>query len=387
MSFKPLFSRSLSADPTRLHLAAHSHHLWPDASFDGHMQAWQDAATLADRKWTKIFSDIWPRAQRHIARELATDQPEAITFSSSTHDFLVRLLSSFANEKPIRVLTTDSEFYSFSRQIERYAESGRVQVTTVAAAPFASLEERLAHELDNHDFDFVFVSQVLFNAGLRACDPVRLTGHVRNPETMVVFDGYHSFMAVPVEFGALRDRAFFLSGGYKYAMSGEGVCFIHAPRGYAPRPEVTGWFASFGALSTAQKGPAYSEDAGRLLGSTFDPTAIYRFVHVMDMLQANCISTAQIHQHSAQVATRFVEALKAHALPFSERDLVVQVDNPARGQFLAFEFAEANLVYTRLLEANIITDVRGNRLRFGFSLYHDVSEMQEAVERIALALT
>ena len=44
MSFKPLFTRSLGADPERLHFAAHSHHLWPDASFEGHCRAWDDAA-------------------------------------------------------------------------------------------------------------------------------------------------------------------------------------------------------------------------------------------------------------------------------------------------------------------------------------------------------
>ncbi len=31
-------------DPERLHLAAHSHHLWPDASFDGQVECWDDAA-------------------------------------------------------------------------------------------------------------------------------------------------------------------------------------------------------------------------------------------------------------------------------------------------------------------------------------------------------
>jgi hypothetical protein len=51
LSFKPLFSRSLGADPDRLHFAAHSHHLWPDASFAGQVASWNDAARLADLKW------------------------------------------------------------------------------------------------------------------------------------------------------------------------------------------------------------------------------------------------------------------------------------------------------------------------------------------------
>ena len=63
MSFKGLFSKSLSASPGRLHMAAHSHHLWPDASFEGQVECWEDAARLADRKWDRIMDEVWPEAQ------------------------------------------------------------------------------------------------------------------------------------------------------------------------------------------------------------------------------------------------------------------------------------------------------------------------------------
>ena len=43
MSHKALFSRALTLAPERLHFAAHSHHLWPDASFEAQTQAWIDA--------------------------------------------------------------------------------------------------------------------------------------------------------------------------------------------------------------------------------------------------------------------------------------------------------------------------------------------------------
>ena len=75
MSFKALFSRSLSADPMRLHFAAHSHHLWPDASREGHIEAWDDAARLADRKWEKVMEEVWPEAQGHVASELGSGEP------------------------------------------------------------------------------------------------------------------------------------------------------------------------------------------------------------------------------------------------------------------------------------------------------------------------
>ena len=60
-----LFARAKPrlADPGRLHFAAHSHHLWPDASYDGQVACWEDAARLADRKWDRVIREA------HIATQ------------------------------------------------------------------------------------------------------------------------------------------------------------------------------------------------------------------------------------------------------------------------------------------------------------------------------
>ena len=72
--------------------------------------------------------------------------------------------------------------------------------------------------------------------------------------------------------------AFYLGGGYKYAMAGEGMGFLYCPPGFGPRPLVTGWYAEFGDL-TAPPGSSvgYTQDAMRFMGATFDPSALYRF--------------------------------------------------------------------------------------------------------------
>ena len=126
MSFKLLFSRAFAGDPERLHFAAHSHHLWPDASFAGHMQAWDDAARLADRKWDKVMGEVWSEAQAHVARELGSGDPDSVVFSSNTHDFLVRLVTAAPRRSAcLRVLTSDGEFHSARRQLARWEEEGR----------------------------------------------------------------------------------------------------------------------------------------------------------------------------------------------------------------------------------------------------------------------
>ena len=142
MSFKALFSRSLDAKPGRLHFAAHSHHLWPDASFDGQVEAWLDAARLADRKWDKVMGEVWPEAQAHVAGELGTGSPESVVFAPNTHDLLVRLWGAAPRRAsgPLRVLTSSGEFHSARRQFSRWAENGDIQLDVVAVDPFADFE-------------------------------------------------------------------------------------------------------------------------------------------------------------------------------------------------------------------------------------------------------
>ena len=79
---------------------------------------------------------------------------------------------------------------------------------------------------------------------------------------------------------------FYLGGGYKYAMAGEGCAFLHAPPGFGPRPPVTGWFAEFEDLTLPPGSVGYSSDAMRFMGATFDPSALYRFNAVQRWLDA-----------------------------------------------------------------------------------------------------
>jgi kynureninase len=75
---KPHFMRFLSAEPARLHFAAHSHHPWPDVTLEAHQQAWLDAARLVDEKWGLILGQVLPEAQRHVAAELSLPDPSSL---------------------------------------------------------------------------------------------------------------------------------------------------------------------------------------------------------------------------------------------------------------------------------------------------------------------
>jgi kynureninase len=375
MSWKRHFSLSVLRQGAPLHFAAHSHHPWPDVTRAAQLQAWDDAATLLDRKWDKVFGEVIPEAKAHIARVLNLPDPQTLTFAPNTHEFLTRILSALPQHRPLRVLTTDSEFHTFTRQMARLEEEDRVQLVRVAAEPQESFAARFAGAAAQGGFDLVFFSDVFFNSGFWVRDIASIVAAVPNPETTIVVDGYHSFMAVPLDLGPVAKRVFYLSGGYKYAMSGEGVCFLHCPPGHLPRPVNTGWYAEFAELANRKPGTVgYAVTGDRFTGATFDPSGIYRLNAVMRWLSAEGMTVAGMRDYTHSLQRMFVEGLglKARVDP---RRLVTALVQSARGRFLTFQTEDAQGIQKDLSAGNILTDARGDRLRIGFGIYHDTDDV------------
>ncbi len=370
MSYKHLFSKSLAAAPDRLHFAAHSHHLWPDASFDGQMACWTDAATLADHKWDTVMGPVWAEAQGHVARELSLPDPASVCFSSNTHDFLIRLVSALP-DRPVRVLATDGEFHSFSRQMARWVEAGEVLLDLVPTAELMAAAWAGGHDL-------IFASQILFGTGEVLADLDLLASLGRPEGPWIVIDGYHGFMALPTDLTHVAPHAFYLGGGYKYAMAGEGVAFLHAPQGFAARPEITGWYAAFDDLAEKAGKVTYAPDGRRFLGSTFDPSGLYRFNAVQRMLRDQGLRTAAISAYVTGLQQQFATQAKmpgyTHLNPH---------DGGPHARFLAFQGADAAKLQARLSERKVVTDVRDDVLRIGFGLYQDEEDVDRLIDIVA----
>ncbi len=370
-SYKQLFTRFLQSKPQRLHMAAHSHHAWPDCTEQAHAQAWNDAAEHIDQKWGVIFDSVIPEAQSHIARQLSLPDPTTICFAPNTHEFVVRLHSCFP--KPPKILTTDSEFHSFARQHQRWQEAGEAEVSIVAAEPFESFGERFASAVRDGDHDLVFLSQVFFNSGFFVDSLAEVAEILQERETQFVIDGYHAFMALPISLAAIADQAFFIGGGYKYAMAGEGVCFMHCPPGKLERPTNTGWFAGFAELAGSGSGVPYAADGMRFAGATFDASGLYRFNAVQTMLAEQGLTVAAIHTHVQALQQMFVEESKRRR--FSIGELIPGHEHSERGHFLTYRSDRAASIYEELGKRDVVVDVRADRLRFGFGLYHDEADV------------
>ena len=382
----PHFSRFFSASPGRLHFAAHSHHPWPDVTEAAHARYWQDAGTLADRKWNRVFGEVLPAAQSHVARLLRLPDPGQVAFAPNTHEFVARLYSCLDWSRPVRVLSSAHEFYSFRRQTRRLQETGRLELVEIPAEPWESFEARFAEAAASGPWDLVFLSQVHFDSGFVVRDLRRLV-EAAPPQAVVAIDGYHAFCAIPVDLSAIADRAFYLAGGYKYAMSGEGACFLAIPPACDLRPADTGWYASFETLASAPgREVPYAGDAFRFWGATFDPSGLYRFDAAMRFLHESGASVERIHAHAVALQSRFLDGLARAALPALPASALVPPAGVARGNFLAFEVEGAEFVHQRLEAAGVYVDRRDRRLRFGFGVYHDEAAVDRLLEAVARAL-
>jgi selenocysteine lyase/cysteine desulfurase len=205
------FSIFRDAAPDRIHLAAHSHHYWPDSACRAHERAMHEAARLADKKWDMVLDDLVPLAQRGVARILNLPDPATLAFAPNTHELVCRLLSALPLQRAPRVLTSDAEFHSFARQIARLEEERLIEVERIAAEPVESFPNRFCKAARVGGHDLVFVSHVFFKSGATCGDIGAIVKSVPSPQTLIAIDGYHGFCALPTDLSAVAERVFYLA--------------------------------------------------------------------------------------------------------------------------------------------------------------------------------
>lgn len=365
----------------RLLLTGHSHQAWPDHGFDGQRQAWLDAAELADEKWDRAFGRA-ERVRRGYAR-LLDDEDGYIALASNTHELVVRFLSALPLRQRPRLVTTDGEFHTIRRQLDRLGEEG-LEVTKVPALPAADLAERLSGAVDDRTAA-VLVSCVLFENAhivpglgelLRAC---------RRVGAELLVDAYHALNVVPFSLRAegLLD-AFVVGGGYKYCQLGEGNGFLRFPRDRELRPVITGWFSEFSMLAAARADSrtSYPDGPDRFAGATYDPTSHYRASEVFDFFAEQDLTPEllrQMSQHQMRLLAARFDAMDADPSLIT-RDRSVSLDGV--GGFLALQTPKAPELSRELRARDVHTDYRGDVLRFGPAPYLSDRQLHAAMDAL-----
>jgi len=377
----PYYARFRVAE--RCLLTGHSHQAWPDVGLEGQRQAWLDAAELVDAKWERAF-DRAERVRQGFRALLDDDESVgAMALGANTHELVVRYLSALPLARRPRIVTTDGEFHSLRRQLDRLAEEG-IAVVRVATAPVDTLAGRIAAAIDDRTAT-VMMSAVLF-ANARIVPGIGLVAaECRRRGVPLLVDAYHALNVVPFPLAAqgLEDT-FVVGGGYKYCQLGEGNCFLRFPRDTALRPVVTGWFAEFGELAAGPGGDAvaYAAGDGRFAGATYDPTSHYRAAAVFDFFRQRELDPGllrEVSQHQVGLLARLFDDLDLDPAAIA-RDRTVPLE--ATGGFLALTSPRAAALQALLSERGVLTDCRGDVLRLGPAPYLCDNQLADAVEAL-----
>jgi kynureninase len=379
----PYYSRFRVGE--RLLLTGHSHQAWPDVGFEGQREAWTDAAALLDEKWARA-EDMANRVRRGYARLLGA-RAEEIALGQNTHELTTRFLSALPLRRRPKLVTTDGEFHSLRRQMDRLAEERLLEIVRVEAVPAAGLAGRIAAAVDDRTAA-VLVSSVLFanahivpglDTALAAC---------RRAGAELLVDAYHQVNVVPLSLGrdGLED-AFLLGGGYKYCQLGEGNCFLRVPPGRdGMRPVWTGWYSEFARLTQQTAGEVpYGEGPARWAGATYDPTSHYRASRVFDFFEEQGLTPDLLREVSRHQVGLLAE--RFDALDLDPRVIARDRSVPlARiGGFLALRTPDASGIAGGLRQRGVLTDHRGETLRLGPAPY--LSDVQLGAAMDALGET
>ncbi len=384
--YKSLFSKTFEHLGDKLPFQAHSHHFWPDVALEGINQYWNDSTGLIDDKWDKIFSEVIPKAQSLVAKMLELDSPKQVVFGNNTHELTYRFLTSFKFEN-LRILTTDSEFYSLDRQLRRLKEENiHIHALTIEDGSSAIIKEQLLKQIEEFKPNILIFSQCFFNSGyyISQEDLESIVSSI-DPNIEILIDGYHSFATRPISLKSICHRAYFTSGGYKYAMSGEGVCFLVTPMNSNLRPRFTGWMAEIEKLGNMETQEVfYPKGASRFLGSTFDPSGLYRFNAVWTELSNRSITLDTIHQHVKSLQKRFLTSFTESDF-FSGCKLLISDPNK-HAHFFAIDcqsHERAEIIFNSLKTKKILCDKRKSIIRFGFSIYQELCDIDELFNRLS----
>ncbi len=363
----------------RLLLTGHSHQAWPDRSFEGQLQAWMDAAKDVDEKWDCVFAKA-DRVRAGFAR-LLDDADGHIALASSTHDLVVRFLSALPLRDRPRIVTTDCEFHTVRRQLDRLAEED-VEIIKVTGQPAATAAVRLLERVDDRTAAVMVSSVFYHNAHIVPSLGSVLDGCHRVGAELLV-DVYHSLNVVPF---SLRhdglEGAFVVGGGYKYCQLGEGNCFLRSPRDCEMRPVITGWFSEFGDLAVTQAPGQveYGQGPARFAGATYDPTSHYRAAEVFDFFEDHDLAPEllrQVSQHqTGLLAQRFDDLDADPGLVRRDRS----VDLTEIGGFLALDSPRAGDLCRLLRERGVRADSRADILRLGPAPYLSDEQLEEAMD-------
>jgi selenocysteine lyase/cysteine desulfurase len=362
----------------RLLFTGHSHQAWPDCAFEAQKQAWEDAALLVDDKWEKAFAKA--EEVKHGYQKLLNDNSGFITLASNTHELLIRFLSALPLKQKPKLITTDGEFHTVRRQLDRLAEE-KIEIMKVDSKS-PNVVEQLINKCDDRTAA-VILSAVFFQSGVILPYLSELADFCKSKNIFLLVDAYHALNVIPFSIKEHKlESAFIIGGGYKYCQLGEGNCFLRFPKDCELRPVITGWFSEFTALAHTKNSSEviYGSGGDLFAGATYDPTSHYRAAEVFSFFDKMNLTPGflrEVSQHQINLLAGKFDELNLNERIIS-RNKNIEIKNIAG--FLVLISERASDICTGLKQRGVLTDFRGNALRFGPAPYISDNQIERAIQ-------
>ena len=368
----------------RLLLTGHSHQAWPDKAFEAQQQAWLDAAELVDDKWER--AEARAADVRDGFARLLGDTRTSIALGQNTHELVTRWLSALPLRERPRLITSDGEFHSIRRQVDRLAEEHVLDIVRIPARPCDALASRVAAAVDDRTA-CVMVSSVLYETAEIVPGLDLVAAACRTHGAALLVDAYHHLNVVPfaLETMGLED-AFVTGGGYKYCQLGEGNAFLRVPPDCRMRPVLTGWFAEFAALEhPGSHHVTYGAGALAFAGATYDPVSHYRGAAVFEFQAEQGLTAERLRTINRQQVALLKSRIEA--LDLDEQVARIEpMPDDRRGGFLAIRSSHATDLSRALRRHGVLADARGDVLRLGPAPYLADEQLRRAVDALGVVV-
>jgi len=361
----------------RLLFTGHSHQAWPDCAFDAQKQAWEDASIFVDDKWEPAFEKA--EIVKHGFQKLLNDDSGYYTLAANTHELLIRFLSALPLKQKSKLITTDGEFHTVRRQLDRLAEEKIEIVKVDSKSP--NVVELLCDNCDDRTAA-VILSAVFFQSGVMVPSLSQLADFCKSKNIFLLVDAYHALNVIPFTIKEHKlENAFIIGGGYKYCQLGEGNCFLRFPKDCQLRPVITGWFSEFTALADKKNSSEviYGSHGDLFAGATYDPTSNYRAAEVFSFFEKMKLTPGFLREVSQHQIILLAEKFDELNLKESIISRNKNIDLKNIAGFLVLTSERASDICTGLKQRGVLTDFRGNALRFGPAPYISDNQIEQAI--------
>ncbi|WP_114784017.1 kynureninase [Vibrio tetraodonis] len=367
----------------RILLSGHSHQAWPDVAKQGVVDCFNDAAKHIDDKWELVFEKA--EKVRNFYRRAMCDPSGQMALGESTHELILRFLSDLncfkvKKSTQIKIVTTDGEFHSMRRQLNRLKTLG-INIEIVPTLPLETLSNRIIAKLDRST-DAVMLSAVFFATSQIFEQVGEVAQAAKSLNIPCVVDAYHAINVLEFDLAKWQlQGAFVIGGGYKYCQAGEGNCFMRIPPDYHGSPIITGWFAEFDTLSQAPGQVSYGQGQAAFAGSTYDPTSHYRAAAVFEFFDQQDLSIRRLADLNKQQIKRLWQGIESLNLDSTVLALP-QHNIEDNAGFLSLTSPYACDWVNLLKDRGIHCDSRGNKLRLGPAPYVSNEQIDNALNEI-----